>query len=106
MAWFTRLPLLFALVACGPKGRLIEVTEPTSVRVSYTSGHNLFKGRWPRPVLRTEQGEVVAPADHETWSIEAHRTTLYYVLGPGAYRLFEHRYPVIKTLRRRVATRN
>lgn len=77
----------------------IHVKEPSVVRVSYISGHNLFRGKYPNVVLRTEDGAVVAPTDVETWAVEARRTTKYYVLAPGQYRLFEHRHPVIKTLR-------
>jgi hypothetical protein len=91
-----------ALVGCGPTGIAIAVKEPTSIRVSYISGHNLFRGaKFPNPQLHDANGDVVAPADEDGWAIEAHRTTKYYVVGPGEYRLFEHRHPVVKTIRRR-----
>ncbi|MFN0253333.1 MAG: hypothetical protein ACKV2T_41065 [Kofleriaceae bacterium] len=38
------------------------------------------------------------PAHEET--VEAHLTTRFWVLPPGEYRLLDHEYPTIKTLRR------
>src|SRR5690349_2355999 len=95
--------LCLVISACGPKAMTITIEEPSSLVVSYTSGHNLFPGRYPNVELRSDDDVLVRPAHEETWSVEAHHTTKYYVLRPGTYRLFEYRDPTIKTLRREPA---
>jgi hypothetical protein len=81
----------------------ISVKEPTSVVVGYISGHNFFRGKYRDVQMRTEEGALVLPAHVETWSIEAHRTTKFWVLRPGEYRLLDHERPTIKTIRRDAA---
>jgi hypothetical protein len=75
--------------------KTFTVEQPSSVVVGYISGHKLYSWRHAPVVLRNT----------DSWSIEAIRTTDYYLVPPGTYRLFNHDHPTIKTLRRR-ATRS